>query len=103
MPGRSPAEPQEKRMRVPFPSTFASIVAVLCALLRPGAALAASSFTLFESGQVRPLAQSPDGARLFAVNTPDNRLEIFDVAPGELTKVGSVPVGLEPVAVAARS
>ena len=28
---------------------------------------------------MRPLALSPDGARLFAVNTPDNRLEIFDV------------------------
>jgi hypothetical protein len=32
-----------------------------------------SSFTLFESGQVRPLALSPDGSHLFAVNTPDNR------------------------------
>ena len=40
---------------------------------------AASPFTLFETGQVRPLALSPDGTRLFAVNTPDNRLEIFDV------------------------
>jgi len=32
-------------------------------------------FTVFESGQVRPLALSPDN-HLFAVNTPDNRLEI---------------------------
>ncbi|HSK04525.1 MAG TPA: hypothetical protein VK932_24890, partial [Kofleriaceae bacterium] len=31
------------------------------------------SFTTFESGQVRPLALSPDGKLLFAVNTPDNR------------------------------
>ena len=60
-------------------------------------------FTLFETGQVRPLALSPDGTRLFAVNTPDNRLEIFDVGVGSLTHVGSVPVGLEPVAVAART
>ncbi len=37
------------------------------------------SFTLFESGQVRPLALSPSGKRLFAVNTPDNRLEVFRV------------------------
>src|SRR5882672_4423527 len=36
-----------------------------------------SSFALFESGQVRPLAISPDRHHLFAVNTPDNRLEIF--------------------------
>ena len=45
----------------------------------PRRAPAQGSFTNFESGQVRPLALSPDGTRLFAVNTPDNRLEIFDV------------------------
>ena len=62
------------------------------------------SFTAFESGPVRPLAQSPDGSRLFACNTPDDRLEIFDIdSGGALTHVGSVPVGLEPVAVAARN
>lgn len=60
-------------------------------------------YTLFESGHVRPLALSPDGRRLFAVNTPDNRLEIFDVTAGGLAAAGSVPVGLEPVAVAALS
>ena len=62
-----------------------------------------ASFVTFESGQVRPLAMSPDGTRLFAVNTPDNRLEIFAVDGGGLTHAGSVPVGLEPVAVAART
>ncbi len=61
------------------------------------------SFTLFESGQVRPLALSPDGKHLFAVNTPDNRLEIFRVRKHGLRYLGSVPVGLEPVALAARS
>ena len=62
-----------------------------------------SSFTLFESGQVRPLALSPDGTHLFAVNTPDNRLEIFRVRQHGLKHIDSIPVGLEPVAVAARS
>jgi sugar lactone lactonase YvrE len=65
---------------------------------------------LFESGQVRPLAVSPDGTLLFATNTPANRLEIFSIqgqadqsiSPG-LSPVASVPVGLEPVAVAVRS
>jgi hypothetical protein len=38
-----------------------------------------SSYTLFESGQVRPLAMSPDKQLLFAVNTPDNRLEVFRI------------------------
>ncbi|HEX8115329.1 MAG TPA: beta-propeller fold lactonase family protein, partial [Kofleriaceae bacterium] len=62
-----------------------------------------SSFTLFESGQVRPLAISPDRQHLFATNTPDNRLEIFRIEGHRLVHTGSVPVGLEPVAVAARS
>ncbi len=79
------------------------VATLLLAVLTADAAHAASTFTTFETGQVRPLAQSPDGARLFAINTPDNRLEIFDVGAGTLTKVGSVPVGLEPSAVAART
>jgi YVTN family beta-propeller protein len=65
---------------------------------------AAATFVTFETGQVRPLALSPDGNRLFAVNTPDDRLEIFTIGVGgSLTPAGSVPVGLEPAAVAARS
>jgi DNA-binding beta-propeller fold protein YncE len=62
-----------------------------------------SSYTLFESGQVRPLALSPDRQHLFAVNTPDNRLEIFRIRGTGLVHTASVPVGLEPVAVAVRS
>ena len=63
----------------------------------------AASFTAFESGQVRPLAISPDGSHLFVVNTSDNRLEIFDVNGGTPVHTGSVAVGMEPVAVAVRS
>jgi DNA-binding beta-propeller fold protein YncE len=62
---------------------------------------ASASFVAFESGSVRPLALSADGTHLFAVNTPDNRLEIFAVTADGLVHQGSVPVGLEPVAVAA--
>ena len=61
------------------------------------------SFTAFESGQVRPLALSRHRKYLYAVNTPDNRLEIFRIAGGHLLNVGSVSVGLEPVAVAVRN
>jgi DNA-binding beta-propeller fold protein YncE len=75
--------------------SFAVVVALATA--------ASASFVEFESGQVRPLAMSPDGGHLFAVNTPDNRLEIFTVDGSGLTPAGSVPVGLEPVAVAART
>ncbi|MFL6646462.1 MAG: YncE family protein, partial [Sulfurifustaceae bacterium] len=64
---------------------------------------AAPSFIEFESGHVRPLAMSPDGTKLFAVNTPDNRLTIFNVGSAGLTLAAEVPVGMEPVAVAARN
>jgi DNA-binding beta-propeller fold protein YncE len=77
-----------------------SLVALLVAFAAPAAG---QSFVNFETGQVRPLALSPDGTRLFAVNTPDNRLEVFAVGDGSLTHLASVPVGLEPTAVAARS
>jgi DNA-binding beta-propeller fold protein YncE len=80
---------------------FLAAAAVTLCVIQPWLA-AAASFTTFESGQVRPLALSPDGSRLFAVNTPDDRLEIFTVGGG-LVHVGSVPVGMEPVAVAART
>src|SRR6185369_2922076 len=73
----------------------------MLALLARGAH--AQSFVNFESGHVRPLAQSADGTKLFAVNTPDNRLEIYTVGVGSLTLAAEVPVGLEPVAVATRT
>jgi DNA-binding beta-propeller fold protein YncE len=60
-------------------------------------------FRNFESDQVRPLALSPDGSKLFAVNTPDNRLEVYAVSSSGLTHVDSIPVGMEPVSVAART
>src|SRR5215467_5697804 len=73
-------------------------------LLVTASAANSGSFVEFESGQVRPLALSPDRSRLFAVNTPDDRLEVFTVdGAGNLTHTGSVAVGLEPVAVAART
>jgi YVTN family beta-propeller protein len=79
------------------------LFAVLCTLTFSVPA-GADNYVLFESGPVRPIALSPDGTRLFVANAPDNRLEIFDVgAAGNLVPAGSVPVGMEPVAVAARS
>lgn len=56
--------------------------------------------TAFETVAVRPLALSADASTLFAVNTPDGRLEILDVGRDGLRLRASVPVGLEPVAVA---
>jgi YVTN family beta-propeller protein len=73
------------------------------ALTTGDARAAAPAFLTFESGPVRPLALSSDGSQLYAVNTPDNRLEVFDVSAAGLQHLYAVPVGLEPVAVAARS
>jgi DNA-binding beta-propeller fold protein YncE len=67
------------------------------------AARAKASYTEFESGQVRPLALSPSGNLLFATNTPDGSLEVFRVSRGGLQHAATIRVGLEPVAVAARS
>ncbi|MEO0421279.1 MAG: hypothetical protein AAF184_03015 [Pseudomonadota bacterium] len=89
--------------RRPMAGWFAKLALALVAIGSTQLALAQSSFVNFESGQVRPMALSPEGARLFVVNTPDNRLEVFNVTPAELIHVASVPVGMEPVAVAVRS
>jgi DNA-binding beta-propeller fold protein YncE len=69
----------------------------------PSAQAAAPSFIEFESGHVRPLAVSADGNLLFAVNTPNNTLEIFRITNGGLQLQARVPVGMEPVAVAQRT
>ncbi len=60
----------------------------------------AQSFVNFEGKQTAPIRLSPDGSRLFAVNTPDNRLSVFDVSnPQNPILIAEIPVGLEPVSV----
>src|SRR5579864_1175550 len=80
-----------------------TVLAAACALisvplLTEGVSAFATgpSFLEFESGQVRPIAMSPDGTKLFAVNTPNNTLEIFNITSSGLAFQGRVPVGLEP-------
>ena len=84
-----------------FRRTYARIATrtvTLFGLLSLFAAAAATqaqspSFITFESGYVRPIALTPDGATLLAVNTPDNQLEVFNVTAAGLTHVDSIPVG----------
>jgi len=83
--------------------SFRGWMMVFLVSLSFSAAEASSPYTLFESGQVRPLTLSPDRQHLFAVNTPDNRLEVFRIQGNQLLRTASIPVGLEPVAVAART
>jgi DNA-binding beta-propeller fold protein YncE len=82
-------------------TTTTTTTAALTASPTPGNPEA--SFTAFESGQVRPIALSADERLLYAANTPDNRIEIFRTAGRQLLHVASVPVGLEPVALAERA
>ncbi len=79
------------------------VLIFLSALAPASPAAPGDSFATFESGHVRPLALSPSKNLLFAVNTPDNRVEIFRVTAAGLERAGEVLVGLEPVAVAART
>ena len=106
---------KQRPRREAHSSIWLICLALLLAMAVPVAATGGSpaspfadDFTLFESGQVRPLALGANGRHLYAVNTPDNRLEIFRIRPdghprGPLTRIGSVKVGLEPVAVAVRN
>ncbi|HEX5735088.1 MAG TPA: beta-propeller fold lactonase family protein [Blastocatellia bacterium] len=63
-----------------------------------------SSFVNFEGSQTNPVRVSADGARLFAVNTPDARLSVFDLSQeSNPALIAEVPVGIEPVSVNPRT
>jgi YVTN family beta-propeller protein len=61
-----------------------------------------AGFTNFETEPVNPLALSADRRYLYALNTADDRLEIFSVQGDSLHSVGETAVGLRPVALAVR-
>ncbi len=80
---------------------FSLLAVLLCAspLLCP-----AQNFVNFEGKQVSPVRVSPDGMRLFAVNTPDARLSVFDISnPNNPILIAEIPVGIEPVSVNPRN
>src|SRR5262245_14274606 len=72
---------------------------------RPGvhAQSGSGEFKSFESPQIHPIALTPDGTRLLAVNTPNNTLSIFELSGATPVLAAEIPVGLEPVSVAARN
>ncbi len=67
---------------------------------RPHLSAPSDGFTNFETEPVRPLALSDDGRYLYALNTADDRLEIFEARGESLHSVGETTVGLRPVAIA---
>ncbi|QSQ12318.1 YncE family protein [Myxococcus landrumensis] len=76
-----------------------------CLVLAASASWAqtSSGFVNWEHPHVHPLELTPDGARLLAVNTADNRLLVFSLSSGTPVLTASIPVGLDPVSVRARS
>ena len=56
----------------------------------------------FESPHVRPLAFSDTRLKLYAVNTEQGTLEVFDASSGALVHSDVIPVGVEPVTVRLR-
>ncbi len=65
---------------------------------------APKTFWAFETGPVRPMAIADDGSKLFVVNIPDHRLEIFALsATAGPTLIDTVDVGLEPSSAAVRN
>jgi YVTN family beta-propeller protein len=60
------------------------------------------AYANFEGAQTNPIRLSPDGTRLFAVNTANASLSVFDLRlPARPALLAEIPVGLEPVSVAA--
>jgi YVTN family beta-propeller protein len=81
----------------------------LAALVIPCATLRSapqSSFVNWETPHVHPLERTPDGALLLAVNTADARLEAWTIqasSTAPLAPAFSVPVGIDPCSVRART
>src|SRR5947208_3008457 len=58
-----------------------------------GASVSADTNVNFEGKLTRPICLSPDGTRLFAVNTADARLSVFDVThPFNPFLIAEIPV-----------
>ena len=70
---------------------------------RSGNSVPASSFTNFESAHVSPIAITPNGEKLLAVNTANNSLEVFTLSAAGMVHFATIPVGLDPVTVRART
>jgi YVTN family beta-propeller protein len=80
---------------------IARFLLVLPLLARP--ALAQTAFVNWETPPVHPVEMTPDGTTLLVTNTADGRLEVFTLGGALPVWAASIPVGLEPVSVRARS
>jgi len=73
---------------------------LLTAALPLAAQVPLNEFVNFEGAQTNPIRMSADGTRLFALNTPDSRVSVFDLTnPSAPALIVEIPVGIEPVSV----
>src|SRR5580698_8829135 len=78
----------------------ALLICAVVLLPRANVHAQASAFANFEGSQTNPIRMSADGTRLFAVNTPNQTLSVFDLTvPTSPKLIAEIPVGLEPVSV----
>ena len=78
--------------------------ALLVALFFTTSSVAAQNgFVNWETPHVHPLDLTPGAARLLAVNTADDRLEVFELGSGKPVRAFDVAVGVDPVSVRART
>ena len=85
-----------------LPSSLAGVSLLLTA----ASASAQQSYAHFEARHTHPIGLSPDGARLFALNSPDSRLSVFDVSEDENARpvlIAEIAIGVEPVSLRART
>ncbi len=63
-----------------------------------------TAFQHAEARHTHPIALTPDGTRLLAVDSVNARLSVFDVTGGNApVRIADIPTGLEPVSVRART
>src|SRR2546428_13850697 len=100
----SPGTAHLKRLIVALALTSLALIWIGSRNSAPALAQSQSpDYRNFEGPQIHPLAVTPDGTRLLAVNTPNNSLSVFHMTGRSLTWMPEIPVGLEPVSVPARN
>lgn len=76
------------------------VIAFICASAITCAQAGSLAYANFEASQTNPIRLSSDGTRLFAVNTANSSLSVFDVTtPTSPSLLVEIPVGLGPVSV----
>src|SRR5580692_10522512 len=86
-------------MRIKLTGIIA-VAGLLLFRLQAVAQVPPSEFVNFEGAQTNPIRVSADGTRLFAVNTPNGTLSVFDITrPSSPALIIEIPVGIEPVSV----